>query len=135
MSLLFLSGSFYVARYTAPAVSDVADLNSTCSAISSCVSCIRQPECGFCYTKNGTELHSTCLQVDLADPDHSVGGWCSADFNGSLFTADDYFLFDQNETSPMDNRTMFGTPQFAVNYCPTDYAYLIIIGLVLYLGN
>ena len=134
LSLLFLSGSFYVARYTAPAVTEMADLNSTCSAISSCVSCIKQPECGFCFTKNGTEFQSTCLPVSKNDPDHSLDGWCSADYNQSLFTADDYFLFDDNETSPIDNRTsVLGKLKFAVTYCPTDYAYLIIVGLILYL--
>ena len=112
LSLFFLSGSFYATRYTAPLVTEVADLNSTCSAISSCISCVKQPECGFCFAKNGTELRSTCLPVSKNDPDHSLDGWCSADYNHDLLPS---------------------KPIFAANNCPSDYAYLIIIGLVFYL--
>lgn len=81
VSLLFLSGSFYVARSTAPAVTEVADLNSTCSLINSCNSCVRSPECGFCFAGKGEEMLSTCLPVNENDPDHSLGGWCSADYD------------------------------------------------------
>ena len=141
LSLLFLSGSFYLARTTAPAVTDVADLNSTCSTISSCISCVKLPECGFCFTRDAEEFQSTCLPVDSNDLKHSVGGWCSADYNGSLLTADEFFLMDDNETSTItsipSNQT--GPPgnlrshHFIMGTCPSDYSYLIIIGLILYL--
>lgn len=111
LSLLFLSGSFYVARYTAPAVTEMSDLNSTCSVISSCNSCVSRSECGFCYVKNGTELQSTCLPIDLNNPDHSTGGWCSANYT-----------LDQLPSKPT----------FAASNCPSNYAFLIIIGECFY---
>ena len=113
LSLLFLSGSFYVARYTAPLVTNQTDqLNSPCSSISNCNSCVAQSECGFCFTKSGDELQSTCLPVDETDPDHSLDGWCSKDYNQTL---------------------LGGRPIFSAQNCPSKYAYLIIIGLILYL--
>ena len=113
LSLLFLSGSFYVARYTAPPVTDQADLpNSTCSSVSDCIGCVARSECGFCFTKGGNELRSTCLPVDANDLDRSLVGWCSADYNRTQLPS---------------------RPIFSARNCPSDYAYLIIVGLILYL--
>lgn len=112
LSLFFLSGSFYVTRFTAPSVTDPADLNSTCSSISNCNGCVARSECGFCFTKGGTEFQSTCLPVDANDLEHSSSGWCAVDYNRTALN---------------------GRPVFSARNCPSDYAYLIIIGLVFYL--
>ena len=113
LSLLFLSGSFYVARYTAPPVTDQAGLlNSTCSSVSTCIDCVAQSECGFCFAKDENDLRSTCLPVDASDLEHSLVGWCSAGYNRTEHT---------------------GKLVFAPNHCPSDKAYLIIVGLIFYL--
>ena len=114
VSLLFLSGSFYAARYTTPAVTEVAELNSTCSQITNCHSCVSRPECGFCFTKGGEEFRSTCLPVDENDQYHSLGGWCEA--------------VDSNHYQLPNNLT------FAVNNCPSSSAYLILGFLLFYLA-
>lgn len=135
LSLLFLSGSFYVARATSPTVTKELDSNSTCSPLTSCTSCVAMQECGFCYTKDNFE--STCLPVDDANQAYSKSkfdefleilyfvlkfisvnlisdGWCFKSFNIS--------------TSELKS-----VPIFTTNSCPSDYSYLIILGLVLYL--
>lgn len=111
VSLLFLSGSFYVARFTSPSVTRTTEFNSTCSSVSACNSCVQLSKCGFCFVNNGDQFESTCLTVDENDLDHSITGWCSRGYN----------------------QTLNGRPIFAFNNCPSDYAYLIVLGLVFYL--
>lgn len=71
LSLLFLSGSFWVARAHSPLITQKTDFDTKCASFSSCAGCVKSSECGFCFTKDGN--NSTCLSVDQDDVDHSLG--------------------------------------------------------------
>ena len=76
-------------------------------------------ECGFCFLKNDNNQsfeRTVCLRINENDLDYSRNGLCSKDYN-------------QNSSLSIDSRR----PMFTFNYCPSNYAYLIIIGLVFYL--
>ncbi|XP_053318717.1 proton myo-inositol cotransporter isoform X2 [Spea bombifrons] len=106
-------GFFLSARVSPPVTftpSDPSTSNSTCSKYSYCNGCMLDPDCGFCYTMNGSNLvESSCIPVDSGTTAKSAWGSCA------------------NETSK--SKGLF----WAYNYCPTSYSWTALVGLILYL--
>jgi SP family myo-inositol transporter-like MFS transporter 13 len=82
-----------------------------CQQASSCDACISYSDCGYCFYENASRLNfdGSCLPVDKDSSDIALTGRCNK-------------KLDVNE--PLT---------WAYEYCPTDYAWLAIFGLVLYL--
>uniref|UniRef100_A0A669D1W5 Proton myo-inositol cotransporter n=1 Tax=Oreochromis niloticus TaxID=8128 RepID=A0A669D1W5_ORENI len=85
--------------------------NSTCRTYGSCEGCMLDPDCGFCFLENGTNVYdSSCVPVNQSSTDHAAWGRCS------------------NGTEASDN------PIWAYNYCPSSYSWIVLFGLILYLA-
>nr|XP_040018202.1 proton myo-inositol cotransporter-like [Gasterosteus aculeatus aculeatus]XP_040018203.1 proton myo-inositol cotransporter-like [Gasterosteus aculeatus aculeatus]XP_040018204.1 proton myo-inositol cotransporter-like [Gasterosteus aculeatus aculeatus]XP_040018205.1 proton myo-inositol cotransporter-like [Gasterosteus aculeatus aculeatus] len=113
LSLSVLAVGFWLsARYSPPATLHPVDAqNSTCRLYGSCELCMLDPDCGFCYRENGSAVFdSSCVPVGQASTDHAAWGRCS----------------NQTEAT--------GSPTWAYNYCPTSYSWVVLTGLLLYLG-
>uniref|UniRef100_A0A673CEV4 Solute carrier family 2 member 13b n=2 Tax=Sphaeramia orbicularis TaxID=375764 RepID=A0A673CEV4_9TELE len=113
LSLTLLAVGFLLSAQNSPAVTlhPANSLNSSCSLYGSCESCILDPNCGFCYRENSTEVFdSSCVPVNLVSTDHAAWGRC----------------LNQTEVG--------GGLMWAYNYCPTSYSWIVLIGLILYLA-
>ncbi|XP_040018202.2 proton myo-inositol cotransporter [Gasterosteus aculeatus] len=113
LSLSVLAVGFWLsARYSPPATLHPVDAqNSTCRLYGSCELCMLDPDCGFCYRENGSAVFdSSCVPAGQASTDHAAWGRCS----------------NQTEAT--------GSPTWAYNYCPTSYSWVVLTGLLLYLG-
>uniref|UniRef100_A0A8C1MLR4 Solute carrier family 2 member 13b n=1 Tax=Cyprinus carpio TaxID=7962 RepID=A0A8C1MLR4_CYPCA len=114
-SLMVLAAGFLLSAQASPPVTfhpnDPSLHNSTCITYGFCESCMLNPDCGFCYGKNGTAVvESSCMPVDTANTEAAAAGRCS---NG---TQESLGVF------------------WAYNYCPTSYSWIVLLGLVLYLA-
>uniref|UniRef100_A0A8C2DFX1 Solute carrier family 2 member 13b n=1 Tax=Cyprinus carpio TaxID=7962 RepID=A0A8C2DFX1_CYPCA len=114
-SLMVLAAGFLLSAQAYPPVTfhpnDPSLHNSTCITYGFCESCMLNPDCGFCYGKNGTAVvESSCMPVDTANTEAAAAGRCS---NG---TQESLGVF------------------WAYNYCPTSYSWIVLLGLVLYLA-
>ncbi|XP_026095303.1 proton myo-inositol cotransporter-like [Carassius auratus] len=114
-SLMVLAAGFLLTAQASPPVTfhpnDPSLHNSTCITYGFCESCMLNPDCGFCYGKNGTVvIESSCLPVDVANTGAAAAGRCS---NG---TQESLGVF------------------WAYNYCPTSYSWIVLLGLILYLA-
>uniref|UniRef100_A0A8C1Z9V4 Proton myo-inositol cotransporter n=1 Tax=Cyprinus carpio TaxID=7962 RepID=A0A8C1Z9V4_CYPCA len=115
VSLMVLAAGFLLSAQASPLVTfhpnDPSLHNSTCITYGFCESCMLNPDCGFCYGKNGTAVvESSCMPVDTANTEAAAVGRCS---NG---TQESLGVF------------------WAYNYCPTSYSWIVLLGLVLYLA-
>ena len=111
LSLVLLAVAFQLAAFNSPPISflDAAAPNSSyCSSYTNCEACIEDDACGFCFTGSGGSANGTCVRTSPADDGYSEYGACS------------------NETLPEG-------VTWAKNYCPTDYSWMAIFGLCLYL--
>uniref|UniRef100_A0A8C1W1R8 Solute carrier family 2 member 13b n=1 Tax=Cyprinus carpio TaxID=7962 RepID=A0A8C1W1R8_CYPCA len=114
-SLMVLATGFLLSAQASPPVTfhpnDPSLHNSTCITYGFCESCMLNPDCGFCYGKNGTVvIETSCMPVDAANTEAAVAGRCS---NG---TQESLGVF------------------WAYNYCPTSYSWIVLLGLILYLA-
>lgn len=74
-----------------------------------CEDCIENPDCGFCYTEIGKSvLNGSCVTVATNLTDGAGQGRCDSD--------------------PLTPGTVW-----AHGYCPTDYSWMGLLGLVMYL--
>uniref|UniRef100_A0A9J8BAE7 Solute carrier family 2 member 13b n=2 Tax=Cyprinus carpio TaxID=7962 RepID=A0A9J8BAE7_CYPCA len=113
--LMVLATGFLLSAQASPPVTfhpnDPSLHNSTCITYGFCESCMLNPDCGFCYGKNGTVvIETSCMPVDAANTEAAVAGRCS---NG---TQESLGVF------------------WAYNYCPTSYSWIVLLGLILYLA-
>lgn len=115
LALLFLSFSFYFPALDTPKVTmNSTDINQdhyNCYLHGLCEPCMLDDHCGFCYMEdnNGTIFQSSCVPTSN-DLKHSSIGRCK---NISTTSGDG--------------------PFFAENYCPTQYSWMALLGLVFYL--
>ena len=112
VSLILLAASFHFAYVNSPKVTTVDGSNSNkpCDTLKDCSACSRMHQCGFCFevNPNSDEITSaSCLHVNLTNHDRSLVGTCS---NGS----------EADIT-------------WAVEWCPSAYSWLTMLGMVLYL--
>ncbi|CAH2275815.1 proton myo-inositol cotransporter [Pelobates cultripes] len=115
MALIVLALGFVLSAQVSPPVtftpSDPSTQNSTCTKYSYCNGCMLDPNCGFCYKMNGSNVvESSCIPVDTKTTERSAWGRC------------------QNETLSKQDGSFW-----AYNYCPTSYSWTALVGLVLYL--
>jgi len=108
LSLAFLAVGFQLADTNTPKV----DFNQSdsCGQYSDCSSCTFDTECGYCYVSDteALALNASCVKIDPKNPDFALHGRCSEDQNNDEVT-------------------------FAPDYCPSNNAWLIVLGLVSYL--
>lgn len=116
VSLIVLGSGFQFAYYNSPKVTDVTNstINHPCTSYTDCSSCVRNPECGFCFKEgkghnNGdiTPATATCLLVNSTHHDQSEVGKCS------IGSAPDHV--------------------WAYEWCPSAYSWVTMIGMVMYL--
>lgn len=90
-------------------------ISSECMQARSCDTCVRMSTCGFCYQLNDSDhkmvRNGSCLPSSNDFSDHSAYGRC---VNSSL-----------------TNSQFFWT----VDHCPTQFGWLTLIGLILYLAS
>lgn len=132
LSLLVLAAGFQVAYVNSPQVSapEHESLNQPCDQYTSCASCSRDPMCGFCFQPspssppNGNNINGSttiaheaggfgntiCYRVNASHHDQSVLGFCSVD------------------SQEVDSGYIW-----AYEWCPSSYAWLTMIGMVMYL--
>ncbi|XP_069100999.1 proton myo-inositol cotransporter-like [Argopecten irradians] len=111
ISLAWLAVGFHLSAVYTPPVTTIERISakSPCSTLSTCNQCMRALECGYCYLDNVRgPTNSSCLPTDYEDPWQATMGRC-------------------NSTSLSGNLT------WAYDYCPTDYSWMPMAGLVLYL--
>ncbi|XP_054750905.1 proton myo-inositol cotransporter-like isoform X2 [Lytechinus pictus] len=107
-SVLFLAVAFLLIAESSPEI----DVHSAdrCSIYNTCDACILQDECGFCFQSlNNTIYNGTCLVADQLHGNQSLDGLCSQS----------HLLKHESE--------------WAYDYCPSPYAFLSFLGLILYL--
>lgn len=115
IALLLLSVAFLLPAIHTPNVTmnstDIAKDNYNCFLHTTCESCMLDDHCGFCYMEfsNKSVIESTCIPA-AKDPRLSSIGRCK---NSS----------DIGEYGPF----------FAENYCPTQYSWMALFGLIFYL--
>ena len=113
LSLLLLGVGFQVTYIDTPKVA----FNTTeevCGAYMDCASCTKDPHCGYCFESLPSSsgllaMNSTCEQKSDDSKDYSMNGNCTKDFV---------------ET---------GAVIYAFDYCPSDYSWIVVLGLCLYL--
>lgn len=108
ISLIVLAVGFQLAAFHSPPVT-FRESNGTCSSYSWCEDCIESSECGFCYTEIGKSVvNGSCVAVVTNLTDGAGQGRCDSD--------------------PLTPGTVW-----AHGYCPTDYSWMGLLGLVMYL--
>lgn len=113
LSLALLAVGFLLSAQNSPPITfhPLDPQNSTCRTYGSCEGCMLDPDCGFCFLENGTNVYdSSCVPVNQSSTDHAAWGRCS------------------NGTEANDN------PIWAYNYCPSSYSWIVLFGLILYLA-
>ena len=77
-----------------------------------CSSCTFDTSCGYCYLEPDNSdllaIDASCVKIDKNESDFAQSGRCA-------------------------NHTVNRSIKFAADYCPTDSAWLIVLGLVTYL--
>uniref|UniRef100_A0A8C4NEC6 Solute carrier family 2 member 13b n=1 Tax=Eptatretus burgeri TaxID=7764 RepID=A0A8C4NEC6_EPTBU len=108
--LMVLGGAFLFAALTSPPVSFSTPLAAApCSQYKICDPCMQDPVCGFCYSLNvSMVVLGSCDPAKVDGSEGAISGRCS---NG---TENNFYYW-------------------AYNYCPTPYAWLAVLGMVMYL--
>ncbi|KAK3909013.1 Proton myo-inositol cotransporter [Frankliniella fusca] len=108
ISLAILGGGFLMMEHTAPKITETSCLAGACGALMTCGDCTSTHNtCGFCLLGNGT---ASCWPRD-AESELALGGACM---------------------TPADGQLPAGA-EWAVGYCPSDYSWVAVAGLVIYL--
>ncbi|KAH3816091.1 proton myo-inositol cotransporter-like [Dreissena polymorpha] len=110
VSLVVLAIGFQLAAFNSPPVTVSEPGDGFCHGYTWCEGCIENTKCGFCYNDFGHgPVNGSCLPIDGENTGHSSVGQCNAT------TGDETDLI------------------YAYQYCPTDYSWMGIAGLGLYL--
>ncbi|XP_075250865.1 proton myo-inositol cotransporter-like isoform X2 [Convolutriloba macropyga] len=116
VGLICLSGSYFAMETDDPQIPipQNTSVHSNCFTAPSCSSCLSKSECGFCFHENndGVFDFAFCLPYHQDDDDFSELGACS----------------NQSEMST-DSLT------WTHDYCPSQYAFLTVISMVIYLAG
>lgn len=113
LSLILLGSGFQFAYMNSPKVTGTINNSShesPCNTISECSYCTRNPDCGFCFTEgqtHGTVAKAYCMRVDPTHHEQTQTGNCTS-------SANEEFIW-------------------AYEWCPSAYAWVTLVGLVLYL--
>ena len=113
LSLAFLGIGFHLADMNTPLVQVKEDWSGDCPLNKDCGTCIDDHnDCGFCFIKpngddEGLASNASCVKVSDKDSKFAEHGRCA---------------------NPMSNEM-----KFATDYCPSNTAWLIILGLISYL--
>lgn len=115
VSLAFLGVGFQLSNIYSPEITfwDPDVTQGHCSDFLTCGSCTSEKLCGFCYlddSEQGGVTNGSCLSIDPEAQDFSSQGRCSA-----------------------VNQSSFEHIQFASDYCPSNVAWLTVLGLCSYL--
>ncbi|XP_071083310.1 proton myo-inositol cotransporter-like [Haliotis cracherodii] len=118
IALIVLAVGFQLSAVYTPTISknttELTDngtvIQDKCATYSLCEGCINNKKCGYCFHENSADSGGSCLapsQIEKQKEINSEYGRCN-DTDNSDFT-------------------------YAVGYCPTDYAWMAILGLTLFL--
>ncbi|XP_067683032.1 proton myo-inositol cotransporter-like [Haliotis asinina] len=100
----------HISKNTTELMDNGTAIHDKCATYSLCEDCINDNKCGYCFETNSGGPDGTCLvpsQIDTQKETDSEFGRCN-DTANSNFT-------------------------YTVGYCPTDYAWMAILGLTLFL--
>ena len=106
LALLVLGVGFQVADMDTPKVNLHND--SLCGHFEDCSSCTYSTKCGFCYKLDAEDLEASCVQISADSGEFAASGRCAKSVITEAF-------------------------HFAPDDCPSDYAWVVIVGLCLYL--
>lgn len=107
-SLSVLAVGFQLADMESPSVGpNIVPSSGICGNFSTCSSCTESSGCGYCFIPDAPTSNSTCLPVNANNLDVSLVGSCQ-----------------QATAAPF---------VWAYNWCPSRYAWMTIMGLILYL--
>lgn len=107
-SLSVLALGFQLADMESPSVGpSIVPSSGICGNFSTCSSCTESSGCGYCFIPDAPTSNSTCLPVNANNLDVSLVGSCQ-----------------QATAAPF---------VWAYNWCPSRYAWMTIMGLILYL--
>ncbi|CAG2218864.1 ITR [Mytilus edulis] len=111
VSLAWLAVGFHLSALHTPNISMVehSARGTPCSTYKTCNDCMQDLFCGYCYQDvRHAALNSSCLPTTYDNPWVSTGGRCNTtDLKGDL--------------------------TWAYDFCPTDFSWMPMLGLVLYL--
>ncbi|XP_061187255.1 proton myo-inositol cotransporter-like [Saccostrea echinata] len=108
VSLVVLAVGFQLAAFHSPPVT-FTESNGSCSSYSWCEDCTENKHCGFCYVELGkSRVNGSCVAVATNLTDGAAWGRCDSD-------------------------SLPPNLVWASDYCPTDYSWMGLLGLVLYL--
>lgn len=111
LSLIVLAVGFQLAAFNSPSVTVSENYTTSCQGYSFCESCVENSQCGFCYIDDGNgPVNGSCLSTHGDDTSCSNVGRCVA--------------------AAIDNEPNL---IYSYQYCPTNYAWMGIMGLGLYL--
>ena len=120
-SLALIGGGFMLAEDTAPVWTLSNDSNDTmsdgsvCSVLTSCKSCVRTPQCGFCFMDGASEEK----------------------WPGSCGASDETAEGLKSLTGTCTNGTIIGDIQSTVwanDWCPSSYSWIILMAMTIYLS-
>ena len=114
LALLLLGAGFQVTYIDTPKVTMNTTLDDVCSRYEDCASCTYDALCGYCFQMPPKEsgsvaVNASCEIKSDVDDDYSKHGRCTK---------------ENVETE---------TVIYAFDYCPSDYSWLVVFGLCLYL--
>ncbi|CAC5420082.1 SLC2A13 [Mytilus coruscus] len=120
IALIVLAVGFQLSVIHTPpvALNETHGLPSKCE-YSKCDPCIRNKDCGFCYVKDNATASGSCLPVYSDHPERY------ADPNFSNFSKN-FRCNKENYEHDMKDFT------WANNYCPTEYSWMAVLGLALF---
>ncbi|XP_048252931.1 proton myo-inositol cotransporter-like [Haliotis rufescens] len=111
VSLAWLAVGFHLSALNTPPIDLVepSTAESHCARYRICNDCRRDLNCGFCYVDAGDAVaNSSCLPTSYDNPWLATQGRCNSS-------------------------ELPGTITWAYDYCPTQYSWMPMVGLVLYL--
>ncbi|VDI17127.1 MFS transporter, SP family, solute carrier family 2 (myo-inositol transporter), member 13 [Mytilus galloprovincialis] len=124
IALIVLAVGFQLSVIHTPPVSLNETLSSKCE-YSKCDPCVRNKDCGFCYSKDNPTTTGSCLPVYSDHPER----YADPNFrfqNGTGNFSINFRCNKENYEHDMKNVT------WADNYCPTEYSWMAVLGLALF---
>ncbi|XP_052283950.1 proton myo-inositol cotransporter-like isoform X1 [Dreissena polymorpha] len=104
-----------------------SNASSQCFAYSKCEACISNEYCGFCYEKESPASTGSCLPAFKDHPEQYAFFSENTTANGDVESH-----FRCNATNVWDLERSKRTYYWADSYCPTDYSWMAILGLALF---
>ncbi|KRX90862.1 Proton myo-inositol cotransporter [Trichinella pseudospiralis] len=108
--LIIIASGFHLIANSSPEITihDESTKSSVCDAFLTCETCVNSQRCGFCY-ENRIDKNGSCLPTSDNTVQYSAVGKCSQKNNA------------------------FGPAIWAPEWCPSEYAWIPIVGLLVYL--